>query len=121
MFRDMKNKSRKVKSGKRANLKSSVSSGYSRAQKAKIRSKQRAQKLALTQAKKYLIYAVVCFILVQIVKFVMYGILFTGDNSPTGFGFLLVAYLQTGLLLLTFVFFVLAIFKTLQRLLTEEF
>lgn len=95
-------------------------SGYTRSQKAKLRSRERMQKIALTQAKRYLIYALASFLLAQLVKFLTYSVLFRGDYTPGGFWFLLVIYLQTGLLILTFVFFVLAVFKTLQRLLTEE-
>ncbi len=117
----MKTNKRRVTKPKNTKVRHIGSSGYSLAQKAKIRSRERAQRLALSQAKKYLLYALGCFLAVQAIKFVMYSILFTGESSPEGFAFLMVAYLQTGLLLLTFIFLVLAIFKTLQRLLTEEF
>jgi len=95
-------------------------SGNTKTQKTKLRYQQRAQKIALTQAKRYLIYALSCFLLVQIIKFVFYSIIFKGDATPGGIWFLFVIYLQTGLLLMTFIFFILAIFKTLVRLLTEE-
>ena len=117
----MKKSTRKVSTSRNGSLKNMSSSGYSRTQKAKIRSRERAQRLALSQAKRYLLYALGCFLGVQLIKFLLYSVLYRGEASPTGFVFLLVVYLQTGLLLMTFVFVVMAAFKTLQRLLTEEF
>lgn len=119
-IRQMNIKSRQVIRMKSGNLKTIGSSGYSRSQKARIRSRERANKLALTKAKRYLIYALACYVLIQIIKYITYNVAFRGETSLEGFGFLLVAYVQTGLLLLTFIFIILAVFKTLQRLLTEE-
>lgn len=117
----MKSNTRKVKKRSVNNrfTISSKQSGYNRAQKARLRSQQRAKKLVVTQAKRYLIYSVGCFLSSQAVKFILYTVLFRGDSSPTGFGFLLIVYIQTGLLLFTFIFFVLAVFKGLQRLFNE--
>ena len=95
-------------------------SGYSRTKKASIRSRERMERISMTRAKKYLLYMLASFLLAQLVKFFIYIVLFTGESTPGGIWFLLVIYLQTGLLILTFVFFVLAVFNTLKRLLTEE-
>ncbi len=96
-------------------------SGYSTAKKMSIRSRERMQRLSMSRAKKYLLYMLASFVLAQVVKFLIYNVLFRGESTPGGVWFLLVIYLQTGLLILTFVFFVLAVFNTLKRLLTEEF
>ncbi len=114
----MKSSPRKVK---KSDYKISIkgSSGYTKTKKAKLRSRQLAQKLTVTQAKKYLLYALLCFLSAQLIKFILYSVLFTGDTSPSGIIFLLIVYLQIGLLLFTFVFIVLAIFKALQRLFIE--
>lgn len=103
------------------NSKSLTSSGYSRAKKAKIRSRERMQKIALSQAKRYLIYALLAYLGSELVKFLIYSVFFRSESTPSGILFLLVIYLQTGLLIMTFVFFVMAVYKTLKRLLTEEF
>lgn len=115
----MKSSPRRVKKSNNSKVSLSSRSGYSRSQKAKLRSKQLAQRLTVTQAKKYILYAVICFFSSQVIKFLLYSVLFTGDSSPTGIVFLIIVYIQTGLLLFTFVFFVLAIFKALQRLFIE--
>lgn len=96
------------------------SSGYTKTQKVSIRSKERMQRLSMTRAKKYLLYMLASFLLAQTVKFLIYNVLFRSESTPSGIWFLLVIYLQTGLLIMTFVFFVLAVFNTLKRLLTEE-
>ena len=116
----MKSTKRHVKNSYQSSIKLS-SNSYSKTEKARIRSRERFQRLALTQARRYLLYALGCFLSVQLIKFVLYSILFRGDSSPTGTWFLMVVYLQTALLLMTFIFVILAVFKTLQRLLTEEF
>ena len=115
----MKNKSRRVKNDKSTNFKHLSGAGYSRSQKARIRSSQRASKIAITKARQYLIYAIGCFLAIQLIKFIMYSVVFTGESSPSGLVFLFIIWLQTGLLLATFVFFVMATIKTLTRLLTE--
>jgi len=111
---------RNVKRTSSPNLKSIGRSSYTRAQKAQIRSRERAKKIALTKAKIYLLYAVGCFLAAQLIKYLLYSVLFRAEATPSGTMFLLVIYIQTGLLLATFVFLVMAVFKTLQRLLTEE-
>lgn len=115
----MNNKKRVVKRSKSSDVKYFTSSGYTRSQKVKIRSTQRASRLAMTKARKYLLYAISCFVSIQIIKFIMYSLIYTGDSSPSGIIFLFVIWLQTCLLLATFVFFVLSVFKTLSRLVTE--
>lgn len=93
---------------------------YSKTQKAQIRSAQRAKKLALTQARKYLVYAIACFLSSQLIKFLLYSVVYRGDSAPPDWLFALVVYIQIGLLLATFVFMVMAAFKALQRIFTEE-
>lgn len=112
---------RNVKKNRSSNTGSLASSSYSRAKKAKIRSRERMQKIALSQAKRYLIYALAAYLASELVKFLIYSVFFRGGSTPGGIIFLLVIYLQIGLLIMTFVFFVLAVYKTLKRLLTEEF
>lgn len=94
---------------------------YTKTQKAQIRSAQRARKLALTQARKYFVYAIACFITAQLIKFVLYNIFFRGTSSPPDWLFSLIVYIQIGLLFATFVFLVLSAFKALTRILTEEY
>lgn len=115
----MRSKSRTVKRSKSTDIKHLSSSGYTKSQKARIRSSQRASRLAMTKARQYLLYALGCFLAIQLIKFVMYSVVFTGESSPSGLVFLFVIWLQTGLLLATFVFVVMATIKALSRLITE--
>lgn len=115
----MSSKSRTVKRSKSTGIKHLSSSGYTKSQKARIRSSQRASRLAMTKARQYLLYALGCFFAIQVIKFVMYSVVFTGESSPSGLVFLFVIWLQTGLLLATFVFVVMATIKALSRLITE--
>lgn len=115
----MRSKTRTVNRTKSNDIKYMSNSGYSKAKKARIRSLQRANKLAMSKARQYLIYAIGCFISIQLIKFIMYSIVFTGDSSPSGLVFLFIIWLQTGLLVATFVFIVMATIKALSRLLKE--
>lgn len=117
--KSMRSKPRAVRKSRSSDIKYMSNSGYSKAKKAQIRSSQRAGKLAITKARRYLLYAIGCFLAIQLIKFVMYSIVFTGESSPSGLIFLFVIWLQTGLLVATFVFVVMATFKALSRLITE--
>lgn len=115
----MSSKKRKVKRD-RYHQSSLGATRYTKAQKAQIRSAQRAKKLAITQARKYLVYAVACFLSAQLIKFILYSLIFRDADPPSWlFGF--IVYIQIGLLMATFVFLVLAAFKALARILTEEY
>lgn len=115
----MKAKKRTVKKTTSKGVKYLNSSGYTKAQKTRIRSSQRVNKLALTKSRKYLLYAIGCFLAIQLIKFVMYSVIYKGESDPSGMVFLFFVWFQTALLFATFIFFVLAIFKALTRIISE--
>lgn len=69
------------------------------------------------KARHFLLMAVACFLLTQLIKFVLYSIIFRGDATPVGFGFTAIVYVQIVLLLAAFAFLVIACLKALQNLL----
>jgi hypothetical protein len=95
------------------------SSGYNLKQKASIRRRERLNRLAITKARKYLLFALACFIFVQIIKYFANSVLWPSTETPTGILFLFVTYLQIGLLLFTFIFIVSAAFQALKRIFSE--
>ena len=115
----MKTNKRTVKKSRSEDIKYLSNSGYTRAQKAKIRSSQRASRLTMSKARQYLLYSAGCFLAIQLVKFIMYSVIYTGESSPSGLVFLFIIWLQTGLLVAAFIFFVMSVFKALSRLVTE--
>lgn len=94
-------------------------SGYSLKQKASIRSRERLNRIAITKAKKYLIFALASFVFAQIIKYFANNVLWGGSETPSGALFLLVTYLQIGLLLFTFIFVVSAAYQALKRIFSE--
>ena len=68
------------------------------------------------KARHFLIMAIVCFVFTQLIKFVLYSIVFRGDATPVGFGFTIIVYIQIVLLLAAFAFLVIACLKALQNL-----
>jgi len=95
------------------------SSGYTLKQKASIRSRERLNKLAVTKARKYLLFALITFVLTQIIKFLTNSVFWNGGETPTGVLFLFVTYLQIGLLLFTFIFLVSAAYQALKRIFSD--
>ncbi len=69
------------------------------------------------KARHYLLMAVVCFVLTQVIKFVLYSVVFRGDATPTGLAFTAIVYVQIVLLLAAFAFVILAALKALRQLL----
>lgn len=112
-------KARKVKRQSSTSYQKSRTSGTSTHKKLAIRARERANHISMSKAKRNLVLALISFVLAQVVKFVAYSVIWPGSTSPTGIPFTIVIYLQVGLLLLTFIFFVMAIFRTLQRVLRE--
>jgi len=95
------------------------SSGYTLKQKASIRTRERLNRLAITKARRYLLFALATFVFVQIVKYLANSIFWPGSQSPTGILFLFVTYLQIGLLVFTFIFLVSAAYQALKRIFSE--
>lgn len=58
-----------------------------------------ARQLNRTKTRRYILYGVGCIILMQLVKYIVYNFIYVGDETPGGIAFLVVIYLQTGLML----------------------
>lgn len=97
----------------------SSSSGYNTKEKASIRAKERLNRLAITKARKYLLIALACFVLVQIIKYLANNVFWSSSQTPSGVLFLFITYLQMGLLLFTFLFLVAAAYQALKRMLSD--
>jgi hypothetical protein len=69
-----------------------------------------------TKTRRYLLYAVGCLLLMQVIKYVVYSFIFVGPDTPGGLPFLLVIYTQTGLMLAAVGFVVAASISYLRRL-----
>lgn len=94
-------------------------SGYNMKQKASIRSRERLNRLAITKARKYFLFAIATFVFAQIVKYLANSVLWPSSETPTGILFLFITYLQIGLLVFTFIFMVVAAFQALKRIFSE--
>lgn len=57
-----------------------------------------AKRLNRTKTRRYIVYAVGIFILMQLIRFVIYNFIYVGENTPGGFAFLVIIYAQTGLM-----------------------
>jgi hypothetical protein len=60
-----------------------------------------ARQLNRTKTRRYILYSVGCIILMQLVKYIVYNFIYVGDTTPGGITFLVVIYLQTGLMLVS--------------------
>lgn len=58
-----------------------------------------ARKLNRTRTRRYIVYAVLCVLMMQFVRFVIYEFIYVGSETPTGAVFTLIIYIQTGLML----------------------
>ena len=58
-----------------------------------------------TKTRRYIIYGFGCLVLMQLVKFIVYNYIYVGSETPGGMAFLVVIYLQTGLMIGSLGFF----------------
>ena len=89
-------KSRNVK--KRTNqlkLTSGTSKTITRPTKAKLVAA--AQHLNRTRTRRFVLYALGCVVLKQVLRYLSNEVIFAGPTTPGGIGFLLFFYVQTGL------------------------
>lgn len=68
-----------------------------------------------TKTRRYLLYAFGCLVAMQVIKFIVYTYVWPGSTSPEGLPFLLVIYLQIGLMLAAFAFVVAASISYLHK------
>ncbi|MBI2798334.1 hypothetical protein HYX70_03510 [Candidatus Saccharibacteria bacterium] len=68
------------------------------------------------KARHFLMMALLCFLLTQVIKFVLYSIIFRGEATPAGAVFSFVVYVQIVLLLSAFGFLIIACIKALRGL-----
>ncbi len=78
--------------------------------------KQVPAKVSKTKTRRYLLYALGCLVLMQIVKYVVYTFVYPGSETPSGFGFTLIIYTQIGLMLAALVLVIAASVSYLRKL-----
>jgi hypothetical protein len=75
-----------------------------------------AKRLNRTKTRRYIVYAVGIFILMQIIRYIIYNFIYVGDKTPGGFAFLVIIYTQTGLMFIGLGFLVAASITYLRSL-----
>lgn len=68
-----------------------------------------------TKTRRYLLYAFGCLVLMQVIKFLVYTYVWPGSITPEGLPFLLVIYMQIGLMIAAFAFVVAASISYLHK------
>lgn len=91
--------------------------------KAKIKSKPSRQQMVAaarqlnrTKTRRYIVYGVGCILFMQLVKYFVYNFIYVGQETPGGIAFLIIIYLQTGLMVASLGFFAAAAIAYLRSL-----
>lgn len=58
-----------------------------------------ARKLNRTRTRKYIMYSILCIVMMQVVRFVVYEFIYAGSETPSGAVFTIIIYVQTGFML----------------------
>jgi len=66
------------------------------------------RKLNRTRTRRFIIYAIICIISMQLIRYVLYNFIYVGSETPSGLAFTIVIYLQTGLMVASLGFLVAA-------------
>lgn len=75
-----------------------------------------ARKLNRTRTRRFILYALLCVLLMQFVRFIIYEFIYVGSQTPSGIAFTLIIYVQTGLMLASLGFLVAASIAYLNSL-----
>lgn len=75
-----------------------------------------ARQLNRTKTRRYIVYGVGSLLLMQLVKYIVYNFIYIGTETPGGIAFLIIIYLQTGLMIASLGFFVAAALAYLRSL-----
>ncbi len=57
------------------------------------------RKIKKTRTRRFIAYALVCIVLMQVVRYVLYTYIYIGSDTPDGIAFIIIIYVQTGLML----------------------
>lgn len=75
-----------------------------------------ARRLNRTRTRRFIIYAVICILSMQLVRYFIYNFIYVGTETPSGFAFTAIIYLQTGLMVASLGFLVAASITYLNSL-----
>lgn len=75
-----------------------------------------ARRLNRTKTRRYILYGLGCLVLMQLVKYIVYNFIYVGSETPGGMAFLIIIYLQTGLMIGSLGFFAAAAIAYLRSL-----
>lgn len=75
-----------------------------------------ARRLNRTRTRRFIIYAVICILSMQLVRYFIYNFIYVGTQTPSGLAFTLIIYLQTGLMVASLGFLVAASITYLNSL-----
>lgn len=57
------------------------------------------RKLNRTRTRRFIVYAIICIVAMQLIRYVLYNFIYVGSETPSGFVFTVIIYVQTGLML----------------------
>jgi hypothetical protein len=110
----MSTKTRKVK---RRNGKVNLTKGkVRRSRPSKEAILAATRKLNRTRTRRFIVYAIICIISMQVIRYVLYNFIYVGSTTPTGLAFTIIIYVQTGLMLASLGFIVAASIAYLNSL-----
>ena len=56
------------------------------------------RRLNRTRTRRFIVYAIICIVSMQLIRYVMYNFIYVGSETPSGIAFTGIIYLQTGLM-----------------------
>jgi len=75
-----------------------------------------ARRINRTRTRRFVLYALGCIVLMQVLRFLSNEVIFAGPTTPGGIGFLLFFYLQTGLMVVIMLLLIAASITYLRSL-----
>lgn len=92
----MSTKGRKVK---RRNAKVNLTKGkVGRNRPSKESILAATRRLNRTRTRRFIVYAIICIVSMQLIRYVIYNFIYVGSETPSGIVFTGIIYLQTGLM-----------------------
>lgn len=110
----MSGKTRKVK--RRSGSTGLSKAGYKRNKPSKEAVLAAARKLNKTRTRRFVLYAVLSILAMQLVRYIIYNFIYVGSETPSGIVFTGIIYLQTGLMVASLGFLVAASITYLNSL-----
>ena len=75
-----------------------------------------ARRINRTRTRRFVLYALGCIVLMQVLRFLSNEVIFAGPTTPGGIGFLLFFYIQTGLMVIIMLLLIAASITYLRSL-----